>query len=124
MDSFGWRDGAHTARQSWCRSCLSRASQRARNRQGRDGREHLRNHYDAALTICGKSAEAANVASHFFDQEPTTTLPACASCARLDEEACIQADAAQRAPRGPFDSNPYRSTYLATVERLREEQPA
>lgn len=117
-DDFGWRNAQHTLRQSWCRRCLN-AAPRRRNRVGRDGAEHLRNHYEVGETLCGLAADSRTVAAHFFDQEPATALPACAECARIDEQACLEADTAQHAPRGPFDPNPYRPTYLAAVERLR-----
>jgi hypothetical protein len=124
VDSFGWRDAAHTTRQGWCRTCLNRSRAASKNRRGRDGREHLRNHYEVGLTLCGQNADARTIASHFYDEEPTTDLPACADCARIDERACLEADAAQRQPRGPFEPNPYRQTYLAAVERENLERSA
>lgn len=124
VDSFGWRDSAHTTRQGWCRPCLNRARSLSQHRRGRDGREHLRNHYEVGLTLCGQNADARPVASHFYDEPATTSLPTCVDCARIDEQACLEADAAQQKPRGPFDANPYRQTYLAAVERQNLEQTA
>lgn len=122
VEKFGWRDKAHTTRQGWCRTCLNGSRTRSKNRLGRDGHEHLRNHYDIALTLCGKNAQARPVASHYYDETPATELPQCADCARIDERACIEAEVAQQQPRGPFVPNPYRTRYLETVARFSLEQ--
>ena len=113
---YGWRDKAHTRRQSTCRTCMRRAVRASKARNRSDGREHLRNHYDAALTLCGQMARADS--SHYFDEPETSDRPACRDCLDIDEQACIEADRAQGTPRGPFDTSPYRSVYLAAVARL------
>lgn len=117
VERFGWRDKAHSARQGWCRPCLNRARTRSKNRPGRDGHEHLRNHYETSLTVCGK-VTGSTVAAHYYDGEPASDLPTCGDCQRIDEQACLEADAAQHEPRGPFDPNPYRQTYIAVVDRM------
>jgi hypothetical protein len=121
-ERFGWRDKEHTARQGWCRSCLNRARTASKNRRGRDGSEHLRNHYEVGLTLCGMDAEASTTASHFYDEPVITDLPPCRECIDIDEQACLEADAAQHEQRGPFTPNPYRQTYLAVVDRLTRKE--
>lgn len=104
------------------RESYARKRERERERRLRepDGREHLKNHYETALTMCGRLPGLA-LASHYYDEPATTNLPACADCARIDEQACLEADAAQQQPRGPFDPNPYRQTYLAAAQRQIQE---
>ena len=48
----------------------------------------------------------------------TTDLPPCRECVAVDEQACLEANAAQHEQRGPFTPNPYRQTYLAVVDRM------
>ena len=119
---FGWRDAAHTRRQGWCKVCLRVAIRSARRRSGRDGVEHLRNHYQTGITLCGRRS-VGGVAAHFYDEAPTTALPTCKACLAIDEQACIEAETAQHRPRRPFETNPYRQTYIAVVDRLIQEQP-
>lgn len=119
VESFGWRDAAHTRRQGWCRRCLNRAGRDSAKQARRGTSEHLRNHFETTGTLCGLSA--VQVTSHFYDQPPSSDLPACPRCLTIDEHACIEADAAQRQKRGPFDPNPYRRTYLAVVNQLNQE---
>lgn len=104
------------------RESYARKRERERRLSEPDGREHLTNHYDTALTLCGRFTGSA-LASHYYDEPATTNLPTCADCIRIDEQACLEADAARRQPRGPFDPNPYRQTYLAAVRRQNQEQP-
>lgn len=122
IDSFGWRNAARTIRQAWCRSCLNQASVRSRNRPGRDGLEHLRNHFKTHWTICGQFVNTPTIASHFYDEQPTTNLPPCPRCADIDERACVEAAAARTQHRGPMEPDPYRIAYLSVVNRLSKEQ--
>lgn len=118
--SFGWRDAAHSRRQGWCRRCLNRAGRDSAKQARRGAYEHLRNHFDTAITLCGRIADTET--SHFYDQSPTSELAACSCCLAIDEQACIDADLAQRQERGPFDPNPYRARYLEVVTQMQMEE--